>query len=519
LKLIIWYSHLVIISHFNIEIIQRQIFINFDFKYQLDHEEVSKGIIVKQNRFIIFSLLKKTPEIIIKIQHKLNLQRFTHMTLEILGLGGAQEVGRSSFLLTENDHSLLLDAGLKLFPKRLDIPPLEPAVPLEKRQEFYSSLDAILVSHAHLDHIGYIPAAYHYGYRGKVYMTKPTADLADLVWADGLKIQGDRFYNSKDVERTKRNIIRLNYNQKIRLSDSASAVFYDAGHILGSAAIELDWDGQKILYTGDLSDQQTLLHTGHKIPTINDKYSFIISEATNHHHSKHIPRVKSSRNLIQSVLDNYKHKGKMIIPSFAVGRSQEILSILMTYLDDLLYSYPVYMAGAINKVNVIYEKYFNPNWINKEIIMRVKDQDKTLTTPWDHQGLKETQGFRAQKSIMKDLKPKIIVATHGMVETGPVHGFYQAAGSIGADILAGTKVVELGYGKQQRKVKLDLNQEKFSFSGHISRENLQELLTTMGSKHVITVHGETESMTQLNADLINNGLKATALPSMESITI
>ncbi|MHA2339050.1 MAG: MBL fold metallo-hydrolase, partial [Candidatus Hodarchaeales archaeon] len=81
------------------------------------------------------------------------------MTLEILGLGGAQEVGRSSFLLTENDHSLLLDAGLKLFPKRLDIPPLEPAVPLEKRQEFFSSLDAILVSHAHLDHIGYIPAA------------------------------------------------------------------------------------------------------------------------------------------------------------------------------------------------------------------------------------------------------------------------------------------------------------------------------------------------------------------------
>lgn len=454
------------------------------------------------------------------------------MTLKILGLGGAKEVGRSSFLLTEDNHSLLLDAGLKLFPKRLNIPPLEPNIPLNERKEFFSSLDSMLVSHAHLDHIGYIPAAYHYGYTGKVYMTKPTADLANYVWEDGLKIQGDRFYNKKDVNLTNRNIVKLDYNNKIKISDKVSATFHDAGHILGSAAIELEWDGQKILYTGDISDQKSLLHTGYHIPTSNDKFSFIISEATNHHTSRHTPREKSSKGLIQAALDTYKRKSKLIIPAFSMGRSQEVLSILMTYLDDLLYSYPIYIAGAINKVNNIYKKYFNTNWINPKIIELVKEQDSSLKTPWDHPGLKEVRGFNTQKRIMKSKKPCIIISTHGMLETGPVHGFlslgankkenilaivgYQASGSIGADILAGVKTIELGYGKHVKKYHIDLEIRKYSFSGHISRENLQKFLTNTQTDQIFTVHGDLNSMTHLRNRLKNNGLIATVLPSMES---
>lgn len=454
------------------------------------------------------------------------------MTLEILGLGGAKEVGRSSFLLTEDSHSLLLDAGLKLFPKRLNMPPLEPNIPLNKRKDFFSSLDSILVSHAHLDHIGYIPAAYHYGYTGKIVMTKPTADLANLVWADALKIEGERFFNRKDVEQTKKNIISVDYGQKFRLTDKVKAIFHDAGHILGSAAIELDWDGQRILYTGDISDQQSLLHTGHKIPLTGEKFSFIISEATNHHTAHHTPKNKVVKGLTQAILQNYKRSGKFVIPAFSTGRSQEVLSILMTFLDDLLYSYPIYMAGAINKVNVVYRKYFNANWINSDIIEMVKEQDKSFDTPWDHPGIKETRGVKQAKSIMRDKKPKIVVTTHGMVETGPVHSFltigghnknntlafvgYQALGSIGADILAGVNNIELGYGKYTKKCKIELNKMKFGFSGHISRENLQKFLTNAQTNQIFTVHGDINSMTHLRNKLRNNGLLATVLPSMES---
>lgn len=457
------------------------------------------------------------------------------MVLQIIGLGATQEVGRSSFFFHDRDQNILIDAGLKLFPKRTNIPPLPPVIPLEDRENFFTSLNAILVSHAHLDHIGYIPAAYHYGYRGKIYMTEPTAQLAKISWADTLKIEGNRFYTEEDVQNTLNNIVTTTYCNKIKISDQIKVIFYDAGHILGSSSIELDWDGQKLLYTGDFTDEPSLLHTGHHIPITDEPYDLVLSEATNHHDGHPIPRNASNKNLVQSALEVYNHRGKMLIPAFSIGRSQEILSILMTYLDDLLFSFPIYIAGAIVKVNEIYKEFFKSPWINPDLIKSVKDQDNTFLTPWDHPAIETAQDYYTQKAIMKDDEPKIIVSTHGMVETGPIHNIlsfghnkpnnllafvgHQSPGSIGYDILNNVNPIELGYGKYKRNYDLKLQIAKFGFSGHISRRNLEHFLQKLPSKKILTVHGDHDSMINLQTNLTKEGISADVLPSLQPILL
>ena len=225
----------------------------------------------------------------------------------------------------------------------------------------------------------------------------------------------------------------------------------------------------------------------------------------------------------------------MIIPAFSIGRSQEILSILMTYLDDLLFSFPIYIAGAIVKVNEIYKEFFKPPWVNPDLIKLVKNQNSNFLTPWDHPAIEIAHDYYAQKAIMKDKKPKIIVSTHGMVETGPIHNIlsfghnepnnllafvgHQSPGSIGYDIVNGINPVELGYGKYKRNYNLKLNTAKFSFSGHISRENLEHFLQKLPSKKILTVHGDHDSMINLQTNLTKEGLTAHVFPSLEPVSL
>jgi predicted metal-dependent RNase len=154
--------------------------------------------------------------------------------LKITAYGAAEEVGRSSFILEDDRHTILLEAGIKLQPEGLSLAP-------EGLKERAQDIDAAVLSHAHVDHSGYLPALWQNGYRGKLFMTEPTLDIVTLLWQDHFKIEGSRHWSKNGLERAIENTITLRYRERTEIADGIFIEFYNSGHILGAAMILIDW--------------------------------------------------------------------------------------------------------------------------------------------------------------------------------------------------------------------------------------------------------------------------------------
>lgn len=433
-------------------------------------------------------------------QQSTTTQNQTNDTLEFIGFGGLQEVGRSSFILSKDGKRILLDAGIKLNPFAKSEPP-------HNLEQHAKELDAIILSHAHIDHSGYIPALFEHGFKGKVYMTQPTLDIAYLLWSDQLKIEGERYWTENALDLTYSHVVTLKYNETREILPGITLQFFSAGHILGSAISLLNWNGYKILYTGDINDHQTPLFSGFHLPETT--VDLVISETTNGHHL--IPeREIVNRKFIMRVLDVLNRGHKVIIPAFAIGRSQEILTVLTREIHD----FPIYVDGMINKMNHITERYLTPDWIDTPLLNRLRAEK--LATPFAYKNIRpitkdnydSTGDFR--RFLGESTDPCVIITTSGMMMPSPLHTHlsyhgtnsnnllavvgYQADGTIGRDILNGERVIPIYYfrGRQQRTKQITLTCEiaRFEFSGHTSSEGINHIMNTVKPKTIILVHGD-----------------------------
>jgi predicted metal-dependent RNase len=433
--------------------------------------------------------------------------------LNLVSLGASQDIGKSAFLLSDskNERKVLLDCGIQIFSRRSGKKSEGP----KEIKEIADGLDAVLLSHAHIDHSGYIPALFHHGFAGKIYTTKPTTDIVKLLWNDHLKIEGKYHYNGEDLQKAIESLKGFNYQTKIKICDGTFAEFFDAGHILGSAMIQVDFDGMVILYSGDIQDQNTGFHNKFKIP--DENIDILLTETTNAERP-----IQNRSSVLNSLLDTiyatYKRGGKTLIPSFALGRSQEIQYYLINHLGEFLSSYPLIVDGMILKMNKIYEKYFNANWVSEEAITTVYDRDYG-DSPFDHTNIqqisKETINSNLEsyrKKMMISKKRKIILSTSGMVEGGPLYTYlkhqkslndtmafvgYQASDTVGRDILNGIRKFEFttpwGEGI---KFNLQLDIQKFGFSGHSSREGIMELIQKTNPSRTFTIHGSLKAQNE-----------------------
>lgn len=429
--------------------------------------------------------------------------------IELVSFGAASEVGRSCFLLSDRDRNVVLDAGIKIQPKRSGLRSLAPT----GIDAFIPELDAILLSHAHMDHSGYIPALFKSEYQPALHMTEPTVDLVQILWKDHLKIEGNNHYSHGEIERANRNTIAHEYNKVFRVSEGITAQFLDAGHVLGSAAILLDWDGQKILYTGDINNQKTPFHDPADLSQLEgDNVDILITETTNAQRS--IPTRKMVySDFTKAILKTYSRGGKVLAPSFALGRSQELEAFLAMRFDDFLHrKLPVYVDGMILQMNAVHEKFFNRKWVSHRILSWAREF--AYRSPFDHHGLHPVETSRRGERrenirgrLAKNKRRLIIISTSGMMEGGPIHSYlriagsvpknllavvgYQAADTIGYEILNGTRrhVVTAPWGETyELDLQLDIN--RFNFSGHMSRSGLEEYTLLSSPRQVIAVHGE-----------------------------
>lgn len=452
--------------------------------------------------------------------------------IEITVFGAFDSVGKSCIMISDPDHRILLDAGIQLHPRRTGL----LSTPPKGVDDFCEEINSVLLSHAHIDHSAYVPALFRAGYRGLVNCTTPTMDLVEILWKDHLKIEGPHHYGISHVHAALAKTRTYKYHQKFKIADGITAEFFDASHILGSAAILLDWEGTRIFYTGDFNDAKTPYHDPIVYPDPDEPIDILLSETTNANR-KMGSRKAATSDLTNSLLKCYGRGGKAIIPSFALGRSQEMQAYLTSDFDSFLQKFPLYIDGMILDMNQVYRRYMNDEWVSPRILMELKERG--YNTPFDHEGLRTIDevshtGRRGKKrEILTTQNEKaIILTTSGMLEGGPIFDYlrfggnnplnslfivgYQVEGTIGSDIVSGRKEFSLdnGFG-EFFDVNLQLEVKKFEFSGHSSLEGLIQMARYSSPSYIYAIHGEPESQLAYSQALDTIGQKATILSSNE----
>ncbi|MHA1211656.1 MAG: MBL fold metallo-hydrolase, partial [Candidatus Heimdallarchaeota archaeon] len=290
-------------------------------------------------------------------------------------------------------------------------------------------------------------------------------------------------------------------------------------HILGSASILLDWKGVLIFYTGDINTFETPYHDINEYPTV-EKISILISEATNG--LRDLPnRDGPNHAIIDSIYKTYKRGGVTLIPTFALGRGQEIEAILAQEFVNTKFN--IFVDGMILKMNNIYRRYFHEYWVSKKILEWCRDNG--VEVPFDLKNFIPVSRNLAddldtyRKMIVSENKANIILSTSGMLEGGPIHSYlhhaaenpknliaisgYQVEGTTGRSIVDGERTIKLfSWGKKKgMDIKINAEVKQFQFSGHAQRNELVKMIKAIDCQKIIFVHGLEESALALKEKL------------------
>ena len=327
--------------------------------------------------------------------------------------GGVGSVTGANFLLEIDGKKILIDCGLVQGFKLADDVNWDPFVYNPEE------IDILFVSHAHVDHLGRIPKLIKEGFRGKIYSTEPTRGLALPMLEDTAGILGqntdldlDKIYTPENIKLTLSFWQGFSYHEKIQITENVEVCFLNAGHILGSAMIEFVYNGKKILFTGDLGNSPSPLLPDTEKVTDAD---YLIMESVygdRNHESKDDRR----RLLAETIQDNHKRKGTLIIPTFSLERSQELLFELDTLLEsERIPVMPIFfdspLAIRLTEVFKQYKNYLNEN------AQKAVSSGKYL---FDFPGLHNTLKSEESKMINTMPDPKIVIAGSGMSTGGRI---------------------------------------------------------------------------------------------------
>ncbi len=426
--------------------------------------------------------------------------------IRITALGGFQEVGRSAILVQTRESTVLLDCGinpgstnsLNAFP-RLDLPQFD-----------LDSLDAVIISHAHLDHCGFLPFLYKYGYDGPVYCSAPTSSLMTLLQLDYLDVLNKQGlmppYDQKDVRDTVLHTIPLRFGAVTDIAPDIRLTLHNSGHILGSSMVHLHiGEGlHNLVYTGDYKYGQTMLLE--PAASMFPRAETIITESTYGSPRDVTPsRMETEERLAAVINETLNREGKVIIPVPAVGRAQEIMLVIDGYMRrGLLKEAPVFVEGMISEATAIHTAY--PEYLARGVRNSILHDG---INPFQSEYFTLVEHPSAREEIVEG-EQCIIIATSGMLEGGPVVDYfkrlardkantlifvsYQIEGTMGRRIQKGlTEAPIINSDGKIEVMKVNLQVESIEgFSGHSDRRQLVNYIRRVKPKpeRIIVVHGE-----------------------------
>ena len=394
--------------------------------------------------------------------------------MDVKILGAANEVGRSGFLVNCNGTKLLLDYGV-MFGKRGS----PPGYPLHVKPK---DLDAIIITHAHLDHSGNVPSLFVSG-NTDVYATPPTIDLSKLLIEDMLKIEKNAHpFGLPELNNMMKNVKEIGFKQKVT-KGNATFEFRESGHVIGGSTVLVESEKKRLFYTGDIktNGSRMLREMDMDIGEID----LLITEST-YAKTEQIPRKESETQLIEFANQVMDRKGILFIPSFSVERSQEMACILRSGN----FKHKIIMDGMALKVNEIMFKH--PEYLRDPKVF--SEAIKSSTAIREHAERKRAMG-----------EPCVVISPAGMLVGGNAVYYlqqlsfnskngialvsYQGEGTPGKKLLDTGKVSTRG-----KDLKVQAEVKQFQFSGHADKKELFDMIKKIkGNPKVWTVHGDSES--------------------------
>jgi KH/beta-lactamase-domain protein len=466
-----------------------------------------KSKIVTHMRHYLHSESKEREQILRTVGERIfRPKAFEVGDVRMTALGGFQEVGRSAVLVQTRESSVLLDCGVNPGSSR----PFEAFPRLDNPAFDVASLDAVVVSHAHLDHCGLVPFLYKYGYDGPIYCSAPTSSLMTLLQLDYLDVASKQgatpYYDQKDVRESVLHTLPLRFGVVTDIAPDVRLTLHNAGHILGSAMVHLHiGEGlHNIVYTGDYKFSRTMLLEG--ATTEFPRVETVITESTYGGPDDIMPsRIEAEERLTSIVNETLERKGKVLIPVPAVGRAQEIMLILDGYMRrGVMKEAPVFIEGMISEATAIHTAY--PEYLGREVRNSILHDG---VNPFQSDYFTIVEHPSVRQEIIEG-EPCIIMATSGMLEGGPVIEYfksladgdsnsivfvsYQIEGTMGRRVQKGLKEVAVmtAEGKMD-VVKVRLRTESIEgFSGHSDRRQIFNYVTRLQPKpeRVVVCHGE-----------------------------
>ena len=466
--------------------------------------------------------------------------------MKVTFLGATKTVTGSNFLVEGAGKKFLVDCGMYQGSAADEYENEEPFV------YDVNEIDFMILTHAHIDHSGRIPKLYNDGYRNKVYATKATCDLCSIMLPDSGHIQemevewknkkrerkGEKplppLYTAEDAARCLEIFSPVKYDQIVDLDENIQARFNDAGHMLGSAIVEIwvteNGKTEKIVFTGDLGNNDIPLLSP---PTMISDADYLVMEST-YGNRLHIRNDDKANMFLDIVYETLEKGGTVVIPSFAVGRTQEILFELNKIKEEKhseefykkykkLMSVPVYVDSplAISATEVFRE---NTDLFNEETQKVINSGDN----PLEFSGLKFTRTADESKELNASNESAIIISASGMCEVGRIKHHlkhhlwepnstilfvgYQAPGTLGRKLVDGEKKVKI-FGEE---IAVNARIEYIEgYSGHADQEGLLNFVYSFTNppKHIFLVHGEPEGQLVLKQKLEENTNIPITIPS------
>lgn len=411
-------------------------------------------------------------------------------------IGGGNEIGASSYFIQLNGVKFLLDSGIRLGSDKSF--PRFTALYEKKILDGLWDLDAVLVSHGHLDHVGALPVVVDEAPEIPIYTTRPTKDIVEVqlkprqVNEAFIDVQVVNEFNEKRVQRVIENMVPAEWDQPIRLKD-CQITFFPAGHILGGAMIYIETDSGNVLFTGDFTPFDQMTVPGYRLPD-NLEVDLLITESTyGYQETKHTNNVAAEREIFASKIEEcLGENGNVLIPAFAIGRSQEVALILQSLIyEGKLEPFTIYIDGLAQYFCEIYEQH------------EVKVFDSNIQkAPRDLEGnldvfsgvIVASSGMLLDKSASAKYAEKILPDSRSTIffsgyldEESPGHKLDSLSRSKGGS-----------FWLNRKNIPVNATVDAYRLSAHTDNEGILTLIERLHPQKVIFVHGVPQYRTKIS---------------------